>query len=188
MACFCNTDTKKYEYKTYRHSWVALFDPCRPATLWPDRVCGNTQPCKRCTLNKKDNHDTVTVRIEPYCWILTRIKMKSLIRIHKEHNNWIRTQKKTGFNYKLKTGSGPEQNWKIGFGSKLKFFAFLIFSKVRTGAQRYVEWTVKRMKKNWPWGAWKLYRELEYDIYCVHKRVHSHWRRVLFFVYYSRFY
>ncbi len=106
-------DTKKYEYKTYRHSWVALFDPCGPATLWPDRVCGNTQPWKRCTLNKKDNHDTVTVRIEPYCWILTRIKMKSLIRIN------------------------------------------------------------KRIKKNWPWGTWKVYRELVYDIYCVHKRVQS---------------
>ncbi len=38
---------------TYRHSWAAQYDPCGPATLWPDHVCGNTQPCKQCTLNNK---------------------------------------------------------------------------------------------------------------------------------------
>jgi hypothetical protein len=62
-----------------------------------------------------------------------------------------------------------------------------------TGAQRNVEWTVKRIKKNWPWGTGKVYRaqvyrELVYGIYCVHKRACSHWRRVLFFGYYRRFY
>jgi hypothetical protein len=34
----------------------------------------------------------------------------------------------------------------------------------------------------------QVYRELVYGIYCVHKRARSHWRRVLFFGYYSRFY
>ena len=129
MACFCNTDTKKYEYKTYRHSWVALFDPCGPATLWPDRVCGNTQPCKRCTLNKKDNHDTVTVRIEPYCWILTRIKMKSLIRIHKEHNNWIRSQKKKRIRLQIKNWIRTRTKLKNRIRIKIKIFRIPHFLK-----------------------------------------------------------
>jgi len=34
----------------------------------------------------------------------------------------------------------------------------------------------------------QVYRELVYGIYCVHKGARSHWRRVLFFGYYSRFY